>query len=231
MISFDQFQTNLAVIQHRLQAACARSGRPVESVRILPVTKTHPADAVLFSGRAGFHAVGENRVQEVVEKEPAVAGAGIVFELIGHLQSNKAKTAVEHCGRIQSVDSIKLAERINRLAGELGKRQRVLVQFNAGDDPAKFGLPCEEADAFFDSVLPLSHLQIEGLMTIAPLDSDLDRARYTFERLRTLRDRLEERFAVSLPELSMGMTGDLECAVEAGSTQIRIGSALFGQRG
>lgn len=230
MVTFEEFEVNVAKIQGRVEQACAQCGRSPESVTVLPVTKTNPADAVTFAARLGFKAVGENRVQEVLDKYAAATETETVFELIGHLQSNKAKQAVEHCARIQTIDSEKLMRRIDRLAGEIGKKQRVLIQVNAGEDPAKFGIQCEELDAFIGDAQALKNIQVEGLMTIAPLDDDLEVARRTFARLRETRDGVAAKSGLALEELSMGMTGDLEIAIAEGSTQIRVGSALYGAR-
>jgi pyridoxal phosphate enzyme (YggS family) len=152
------------------------------------------------------------------------------WELIGHLQSNKAKLAVEHFGRIQSVDSEKLLNVLDRAAGELGRKLPVLLQINAGNDPAKFGTEPADAPRLLELALTKAHLQVEGLMTIAPLSGDPAVARRTFARLRTIRDQLAARSGVPLRELSMGMSGDLDAALAEGSTLVRIGSALYGPR-
>ena len=150
--------------------------------------------------------------------------------MFGHLQSNKAKLAIETFDRIQSVDSIDLAKRLGRVAGELGKKLPVLLQVNAGDDPAKFGTDIDGASALMEAALQLPALSVEGLMTVPPLSDDPEVAQKAFDRLRTCRDDLAVRFKIDLPELSMGMSDDLEIAILAGSTCIRIGSALDGQR-
>lgn len=230
MVSFEEFESNVRIIQERVVAACEASGRDPGKVSILPVTKTHPGAAVAFAARLGFKSVGENRVQEVLDKRDAAEESLVDFELIGHLQSNKAKQAVETSARIQSVDSEKLLRRIDRIAGEIGKKQRILIQVNAGDDPAKFGIRCGELEPFLSKALDLENVFVEGLMTIAPLDDDLEVARQTFRRLREIRDAVSASLQVELPELSMGMTGDLEIAIAEGSTQIRVGSALYGKR-
>ena len=231
LVTYRQFQTNVEAIKKRIEAACLRSNRPLDSVKILPVTKTHPVDAVEYAHEFGFLAIGENRVQEVAGKQAqSTCPDAIEWELIGHLQSNKAKEAVQLFNRIQSVDSLKLANRLNRFSEELGKTLRVLIQVNAGKDPAKFGFLPEATPGAFEALMALKNLEIEGLMTIAPLDDDLDTARRSFVELRDLRDSLEQQFGIALPELSMGMTYDLEASVEAGSTQVRIGTALFGPR-
>lgn len=229
MISFEVFESNLRQVKDRIEAACLRVGRPVESVHLLPVTKNHPVDAVRYSARAGLVAVGENRVQEASEKH-AFELADVRWELIGHLQTNKAKLAVSIFDRVQSVDSLKLLNRLNRCAGEAGKTLSILLQCNTGEDPNKHGFCVEEMEVALEAALMAEHLKVDGLMTIAPLNDDLDVAKAAFEGLRDLRDRLSEKYATPLLELSMGMTGDLEVAIAAGATQIRVGTALFGER-
>ena len=150
--------------------------------------------------------------------------------MIGHLQSNKAALAASLFDRIQSVDSIRLLDRLNRAAEEAGLALPVLIQVNAGRDPAKHGCELEDAPRIVEHALDCKHLRAEGLMTIAPLTEDPEVAIRTFAALRACRDRLAEALQTPLPELSMGMTGDLRAAIQAGSTQIRVGTALFGAR-
>jgi len=228
MVSFETFEENLAALRSRIVAACIAAGRATGGVMLLPVTKNHPAEAVRFAARCGLAVVGENRVQEAVDKRAGLEGL-VRWELIGHLQSNKAKLAVEHFDRIQSVDSLKLIMRLDRLAGEAGKKLPVLLQVNTGEDPKKFGFRIGEADKALETALACDNLVVEGLMAVAPLGEGTD-ARTAFDRLRELRDRLAGTYGVPLPELSMGMTGDLEQAIAAGSTQIRVGTALYGER-
>ncbi len=228
MISFETFLHNLQEVKAAMAAACERCGREAATVTLLPVTKTHPAEILDYVKRAGFVRAGENRVQEAVEK--AQAKPGMAIELIGHLQTNKVKPAVNYCVRIQSVDSIRLAEKINQAAEVCGKVMPILLQINAGYDPAKFGADVDDADALLECCLKQKQLRVEGLMTIAPLSDDADVAVRTFNNLREIRDRLSMRFSVALPELSMGMSGDMDAAIAAGSTMIRVGTALFGSR-
>jgi len=230
MVSRTEFEANLADLRQRIAAACRASDRAPGHVALLPVTKNHPVDAPRFAAACGLSAVGENRVQEAAAKR-AECEAVLRWELIGHLQSNKAKDAVAVFDRIQSVDSLKLLRRLDRFAGEVGKRLPVLLQCNTGEDPKKYGFSEGEMNEALEAALAADHLKVDGLMTVAPLDDDPGVARAAFGRLRDLRDRLAERFGVELPELSMGMTGDLEAAIAAGSTQIRVGTALFGSRG
>lgn len=229
MISYEEFSDNCARLSERVAKAAQECGREAKSVKILPVTKFHPLTAVNFAQRCGFAAVGENRVQEAVDKI-ARADFKIEWELIGHLQSNKAAVAVKNFDRIQSVDSPKLLDKIDAHAQEIGKIQRVLLQINAGNDPAKFGADIVQAPDLLGHALTLKNISVEGLMTIAPLDSTLQAASDCFENLRNLRDILQKEFSHPLLELSMGMSDDLERAVAAGSTMIRVGTFLFGQR-
>lgn len=228
-IDYDTFRARADAIRARIADACTRAGRRAEEVQLLPVTKTHPVAAAEYAFRYGAPAVGENRVQEAVEKQP-LGPAGLRWELIGHLQSNKARLAATHFARIQSVDSTKLLGVLNRAAGELGRKLPVLLEVNAGEDPAKFGVLPADAAALLEFALAQPHLQVDGLMTIAPLDESPDTARRAFARLRTLRDELAARGGVPLHELSMGMSGDLEAAIAEGSTLVRVGTALFGAR-
>lgn len=228
-IDYDTFHQRLEALRTRMAAVCRQTGRNPADVTLLPVTKTHPAAAADYAARSGLGAVGENRVQEGAEKR-AQAPAGLRWELIGHLQSNKARLAATHFDRIQSVDSGKLLVVLDRAAGELGKTLPVLLQINAGNDPAKFGAEPADAPGLLEAALALSHLRVDGLMTIAPLSADPAVARRTFAHLREIRDRLAPRFGVPLRELSMGMSGDLDAAIAEGSTLVRVGSALYGPR-
>lgn len=229
MLQYSTFEENLSQVKARIADACEACGRPVDSVSLLPVTKNHPCDAVDFAVRSGLTAVGENRVQEASDKRRSYPGQ-VRWELIGHLQSNKAQDAVAVFDRIQSVDSLKLLQRLDRFAGEQGKALPILLQCNTGEDPGKYGFAVAEAERVLEAALAAANLRVDGLMTIAPLDDAPAVARAAFERLRDLRDRLSECFKVPLTELSMGMTGDLEAAIAAGSTQIRVGTALYGLR-
>lgn len=236
LIDYEEFARRADAIRARIRAACTAAGRDPATVELLAVTKTHPAAAADYAARYGLRAVGENRVQEGAEKraQTAPASAGLQWELIGHLQSNKSRLAAQHFDRVQSVDSEKLLHHLDRAAGELGKTLPVLLQVNAGQDPAKFGAETAEAPRLLEIALTKSHLRVDGLMTIAPLGATpgetAAHATRTFVALRELRDNLAARFGVPLRELSMGMTGDLELAVAAGSTLVRVGTALYGAR-
>ena len=228
-VTYAEFTRRTESVLASIAAACARVGRDPSEVGLLAVTKGHPAAAADFVARYGLPAVGENRVQEGVDKRAQATGV-LRWELIGHLQSNKAKLAATHFDRVQSVDSEKLLRLLDRAAGEAGKILPVLLQINAGRDPAKFGAELEDAPRLLDTALAQSHLRVEGLMTIAPLHDDASVAARTFTALRELRDQLAGETGAPLRELSMGMSGDFAAAIAAGSTQVRIGTALFGER-
>jgi len=242
MLAYEDFSANVAALRERLDAACRAAGRAPAAVQLLAVTKTHPSAAADYAARHGLAGVGENRVQEAAAKKPlvapetaaAVAAGKFRWELIGHLQSNKAKLAAQIFDRIQSVDSEKLLRHLDRAAAELGKTLPVLLQINAGNDPAKFGAEPADAPRLLDAALALPRLRVDGLMTIAPLFDDpaatLAAAQRTFENLRVMRDDLAATRRVELRELSMGMSGDYAEAIAAGSTIIRVGTALFGER-
>jgi PLP dependent protein len=227
--SYEAYKSRADAIRSRIAAACARARRDPASVELLAVTKTHPATAADYAARYGLRAVGENRVQEAVDKQPHCT-AKIQWELIGHLQSNKSKLAAAHFDRVQSVDSEKLLNHLDTASAALGKILPVLLQINAGRDPAKFGAEIEDAPRLLEHALTKKNLRIDGFMTIAPLSDDPAVAERTFVTLRELRDTLAHKFNAPLCELSMGMSGDLEAAILAGSTQVRIGSALYGAR-
>lgn len=224
-MSFEGFCARLEKLRERIGRACRDSGRIEDSVRILPVTKYAPIEALGYCHRAGFAYVGESRVQSLIEKSSLQARPE--FELIGHLQTNKVRKAVALCQRIQSVDSIGLAQKISQSLAE-GHSMRILLQVNTAKDPAKHGFLPEEAIDAIKEVLKLPGVHLEGLMCMAAKGDDATKTREAFGSLRILRDEAQVRFGVKLPELSMGMSGDLEAAIAEGSTLIRVGSALFG---
>jgi PLP dependent protein len=228
-LDYNQFCIRAAAVRAQIAAACDRCGRQAGEVELLAVTKSHPMAAAEYAARYGLRAVGENRVQEGVDKR-AQCAASIAWELIGHLQSNKARLAAAHFDRIQSVDSEKLLVLLDRAAAEGGKVLPILLQINAGADPAKFGAEPADAPRMLELALAKPALRVDGLMTIAPLSGDPAVARRTFANLRAIRDDLAVRFGVPLRELSMGMSSDFALAIAEGSTLVRVGSALFGQR-
>lgn len=232
-ISYEEFTRRADAIRRRIAEACLAAGRNPADVELLAVTKTHPVEAAEFAARYGLRGVGENRVQEAIEKR-AQCKVPVRWELIGHLQSNKARVAARHFDRVQSVDREKLLAALDAAAAEFGRPLPILLQVNAGNDPAKFGVDLADAPRLLEAALGCTHLRVEGLMTIAPLGTDAastaTHAARTFNNLRELRDQLSGRFQTPLRELSMGMTGDLAIAVAAGSTLVRVGTALFGER-
>ena len=229
MITEEEFKQNLYELKEQLASACSSANRRIDEVQILPVTKNWPVEAVLYAQRAGFSRVGENRVQEALSKQEAVEG--IKWDLIGHLQSNKAKLVAGRFSRVQTVDSSKVLEKLHLTLDRADEKLGILIQVNTGKDPAKAGILEEHCEALIEKAFSLPSLIVEGLMTIAPYAPNEPLiARDAFSRLRILRDRMSAQFNTPLPELSMGMTGDLEEAVMEGSTMIRVGSALYGQR-
>jgi pyridoxal phosphate enzyme (YggS family) len=229
MIKQEQYLQNLQILRQRINHACNLCGRDPEEVTLLPVTKNWPVDAVEYCRDAGICRVGENRVQEAIEKQNYIAG--IDWELIGHLQSNKVNQVVGRFSRIQTLDSLKLIRKVQAASERIDCKTAVLLQVNAGNDPAKYGFSHAEAPAALDEVLACSHLLVDGLMTIAPyVPDDLSVASDCFQKLAELKNALEDSHAVKLRELSMGMSGDLNEAIACGSTMIRVGSALFGDR-
>lgn len=229
MMKLEEFMINFTNIKLRIDRACQSVGRDPKTVRLLPVTKTHGSWAVQYALEAGLRSVGENRVQEVKEKQPTIAGA-CRWELIGHLQSNKVNEAIRLFDRIQSVDSLKLIRKLNQACERVDKKLPILLQCNAGEDPNKYGFDASEMAEALEAVLDAPQLECQGLMTIAPLESVPSSTQACFEKLHSIRDALTERYQYPLEELSMGMTQDLEAAIAAGSTLIRVGTALFGHR-
>lgn len=228
-MDYEEFRARADAVMARIRGACAAAGRDAAGVELLAVTKSHPPEAVELAARYGLRSVGENRVQEGADKRARISAA-VKWELIGHLQSNKARLAAQSFDRIQSVDSVKLAGILDRVAGELGRTLHVLLQVNAGLDPAKSGAEPAAAPALLEAALGCPNLRVDGLMTIAPLSEDPSVARRTFSGLREIRDRLSSSTGAALGVLSMGMSGDIEAAVAEGSTLVRVGSALFGPR-
>jgi PLP dependent protein len=218
---------NLAGVQKRIEEACARAGREASSVLLLPVTKGHSAEAIEEAAGLGLRVFGENKVQEAKAKIPQCSSR-LQWHMIGHLQSNKARDAVQLFSMIESIDSLSLAEEVNKWAEKLGKRIPILLEVNTAGEASKYGfaprnIPVEEVNA-------LSRLELQGLMTVAPYAAAAERVRPYFQKLREFRDECSARLGAPLPHLSMGMSGDFEIAIEEGATIVRIGTALFGPR-
>lgn len=227
--------SNLAAIQDCVHRAAARTGRAADSIRLMAVCKTQPAERIIEAHEAGQRLFGENRVQEFAEKAAALAALkDAEFHMIGHLQSNKAGKAVELFQGVDSLDSAKLAARLNAAAEAAGKVLPVLIEINIGGEEAKSGVAPEspELNEILNGAPEWPHLHIRGLMTVPPFTEDPEGARPYFRKLRELRDQLAARnlASVSLDELSMGMSHDFEVAIEEGSTCVRVGTAIFGER-
>ena len=225
-----EFADILAGVRAKIAAACAKAGRDPSEVEIVAVTKTHGAEVVREAWENGLTIVGENKVQEAAWKKPASV-SGPSWHLIGHLQSNKVRHALELFDVIHSVDSAKLADRINFIADEIGASPRILLEVNVSGEKSKSGMKPEDVEPTVRHIVAsCPRVTLEGLMTMAPFSEDPEEARPYFRRLRELRDGLEKRLGVGLPRLSMGMSGDYEVAVEEGATWIRLGTVLFGER-
>ena len=222
-----EFEERLEKVEARIEAACRAAGRARESVRLLAVSKTKPPEAVEEAARCGLRFFGENKVQEVQHKRPLCA-EGLEWHLIGHLQSNKAKVAAPLFHMIHSVDSLKI---LRTLDAHAEQTLPILLQVNVAGEAAKFGLAPEAVRAVLEAANASVHCEVRGLMVIPPFSPDAEKTREFFRALRLLRDRLEEETGTPLPELSMGMSHDLEVAIEEGSTWVRIGTDLFGARG
>ena len=233
-------QENLERLEDAIAAACRRAGRARAEVELMAVSKTYPAATIAEAAALGLRLFGENRVQEFATKALHAADPDAVswretvrVHLIGHLQSNKAARAAELFDGVDSVDSLRLAERLNEAAGKLGKRLPVLLEVKLSPEETKAGLEPEsdEAARLFERLPDLAHLETRGLMTIAPWGVAEDVTRACFRSLRAWRDKWAATYPrLSLDVLSMGMSGDFALAIEEGATRIRIGTALFGKR-
>jgi len=219
-------------ISDRIHRASLAAGRSPESVRLVAVSKTVPENRVREAIEAGVTTLGENYVQESRQKINALSRHSVSWHMIGHLQSNKAKYAVRLFDLIQTVDSLKLARELDRQAKKVDKIQEILIQVNIGEDTAKSGAHAEAIHNLVQDISRLDNLAIKGLMTMPPFFNSPEKVRPYFSALRRLRGHLEKEAPpnVSLSELSMGMTGDFEAAIEEGATLVRIGTALFGER-
>jgi len=221
----------LAEVRRRIATAAERTRRDPSDVTLIAVAKTFPAELVVQAVAAGATDIGENRVQEAVAKRPVVPPA--TWHLIGPLQRNKAAAALAAFDVIHTVDRDEIAERLQLLLGRdwPGRRQRVLMEVNVGRERQKAGVLPEDAPALATTILALDRLELLGLMAIPPFGDDPEASRPHFRALRELRDRLADRLGRALPQLSMGMSLDFEVAVEEGATMVRVGTAIFGERG
>ena len=226
---------NIAAVRKRIAEAARRAGRRAEEIALMAVTKTHPPERIREAHAAGLRLFGENRVQEFAGKAAALADLpGVEWHMIGHLQTNKAGKAAELFGAVDSVDSVKLAEKLDTTAQNLGKKLGVLIEINVGGETAKSGVApdSDELEALLTTAPRFEALEFRGLMTIPPFTDDPEDARPYFRVVRELRDAIAARRlpAVSLGVLSMGMSHDFEVAIGEGSTCVRVGTAIFGAR-
>ena len=229
----NQLLSRLHRVRERMSAAAIRAGREAADVKLVAVSKTHPAELVSEAVAAGVADFGENRVQEAEAKIPKVGRDAACWHLIGHLQANKARRAVELFDVIHSLDSESLARRLDRVCGELNREELpVLIQVDLGHEQTKSGVQESELPNLFDAIAECEHLRLIGLMTLPPFFDEPERVRPFFRRLRELRDELSSlgAFGKSPGDLSMGMTHDYEIAIEEGATIIRVGTAIFGER-
>jgi pyridoxal phosphate enzyme (YggS family) len=224
-----ELQENLTRIRSRIDQACERSGRQPDSVRLMAVSKNQPPERVAEAASAGLTLFGENRIQEAKVKIPLCPGQ-LEWHFIGHLQSNKSRDAVSLFQVVQGVDSLALAEELQKQAVKQARSLPILLEVNVSGESSKFGWNPDRLLAELMQLNALTRLEVHGLMTIAPYAVDPEQVRPIFRRLRELRDRCTDLLGASLPVLSMGMSGDLEVAIEEGATLVRVGTALFGER-
>lgn len=220
---------NFEIVQERLRAACARASRDPASVQLVAVSKGHPPEAIRALVDLGHTLFGENKVQEAKAKIPLAPGRAR-WHMIGHLQSNKARDAVQLFDMIESVDSLDLAQEINRRAEQASKTIPILLEVNVAGESSKFGYKPAAVLAELEAINKLPRLEIHGLMTVPPYSPQPERSRQYFQQLRAIKTDCEKILGAPLPHLSMGMSGDFEIAIEEGATIIRVGTALFGPR-
>jgi PLP dependent protein len=230
MSSREEIRANLDRVHDRIAGAAKRAGRSPGEVTLVAVSKTFPADAIRAAYEAGARHFGENRVQEWESKQRALTDLDATWHLIGHLQSNKARRAAYLFRRIDSLDDLALAKRLDAAAAAEGKNLPVLVEVHLGHEATKSGVAETDLAALAESVAPFAHIDLVGLMTIPPFAEEAEGARKYFRRLRELRDDVSGRIGRKLPVLSMGMSHDFEVAIEEGATEVRLGTAIFGER-
>ena len=229
ILEMSQIAEKLEFIRHRIASAAERSGRSAGEVKLVAVSKTYPPEVIREAIQAGQRCYGENRVQDALPKIGALP-PDLEWHLIGHLQSNKVRKVIGRFSLFHGVDNSALALQMNRIAGEFGVTASILLEVNISGEPSKFGFTPTSLPASLEELLPLPHLRVEGLMTMAPFSENPDSARPVFEGLRKLRDALSTATGHTLKELSMGMSGDFEQGILEGATIVRIGSAIFGSR-
>jgi pyridoxal phosphate enzyme (YggS family) len=226
----DRIAKNISSVMQRISTACQACGRDPRSVHLVAAAKGQPATRVCRAVDAGVEIVGENYIQEAQSKFEILSASSIRWHFIGRLQSNKAKYAVRMFELIHSVDSVRLAAELDRQARKVGKTQRILVQVNISRETTKAGVEQEQAIELLRTIETFPNIRVQGLMTMPPYFDAPERARPYFAALRRLRDLIQQTLGLPLADLSMGMTGDFEAAIEEGATLVRIGTAIFGDR-
>ena len=226
----EEFAARVAAVRARIDAAAARAGRDPGEVRLLPVSKTVPSDRLRAAVATGMTLLGENKVQEAARKSQELVDLGVSWALIGHLQTNKARDVVAFATEFHALDSVRLAEALDRRLRAAGRGLDVFVQVNTSAEESKSGLPPEEVLGFLAELPRFETLRVRGLMTLAIRSDDAERVRACFRLLRALRDRARDQDLIGPGELSMGMSGDYETAIAFGATSVRVGSAIFGAR-
>jgi len=234
---------NLKRVEDRIADACAKANRDPSAITLVAISKRKTVADILEAVDAGLQHIGENRVEEGVEKIPqvnALAGGRVVWHMVGHVQSRKTKHVVRHFDTVQSVDSLKIAKRLSRFSREIDRRLSIFIEINVSGEASKYGLAGynwyrdasvrEKLWREVSEIVALPQIDVTGLMTMAPFDAEESAIRRVFADLRALRDEMATSLPASLPELSMGMTNDYGIAIEEGATTIRIGRALFGER-
>ena len=223
---------NLAAVRERIDASCRSAGRDPAGVRLLPVSKTQGPGMIAEAYQAGVRLFGENRVQEAAEKAEFFADRpDLAWAIIGHLQTNKAKLVATFASEFHALDSIKVAEALDRRLHDSGRSLDVFIQVNSSGEPQKFGLPPEEVEIFARKLEQFGTLKVRGLMTLAVFSDDQEAVRACFQRMQALQAELRDLgLPGSVDELSMGMSGDFELAIEYGATTVRVGQAIFGAR-
>lgn len=230
--SLSQLSANFNHIQQRIEQACHRSGRDASTVRLLPVSKTVDEARIRMAYQLGFHSFGENKVQEALDKSESLSDLDIQWSVIGHLQTNKIKYVARFASEFQALDSLKVAKKLHQRLELENRDLEVLVQVNTSNEASKYGLHPSEVAQFLYDIQPFYRLKVKGLMTLALLSNNSTKVRQCFVLLRNLRNELRLNLPTDMhmDELSMGMSGDFEMAIEEGATIVRIGQALFGAR-
>jgi len=226
---FDYIKDNITEINEKIAAAAARAERRPEEITLVAVSKTHPPEAIKAAVEFGITDFGEARVQEAGPKIETLGNIA-KWHMIGHLQTNKVKKVIGLFDMIQSVDSLKLAEEIDRRAGQIGKKTDCLIEINAAVETAKTGIPPDEAPELIEKAARLENIELRGIMTIGPLSDDEQHIRAVFRRTRELFEQERKIIGADFDILSIGMSDDFEIAIEEGSNMVRIGTAIFGSR-